>query len=253
MSSMMPAAPTLQGIPAELRDEIYGLVADDPSRKPIILGRKVAQAVKQFLFDGDIREQALSAIVQHPLEMTCQQMRAEFQAGFNVDYARSQTYELVVDNFDFEQFRLFEELQHAKYGDCMRAVKSYSQITRDRKLVWMRKVSFELRLQMDHNVVASVTALANSLVFCSEGKERSTNVPNSYGFLDVNNFTMSFKHRTHLGGIVNPAETMETVKAQEALKTLRTLKKKCSEPMVCKLLNRFTGLLDAHEYLESQH
>lgn len=63
MASMIPAAPTLQGIPAELRTEIYGLVADEPSRKPIVLGRKVAQAAKQFLFDGDIREQALSAIV----------------------------------------------------------------------------------------------------------------------------------------------------------------------------------------------
>ena len=248
----MAATRTLQGIPGELRNEIYGFVADDPTRKPIILGRKVAQAARQYLFDGDIREQALSAIVQHPLEMTCQQIRAEFHTGFRDNYARSQTYEFVVDNFDFEQMKLFEELQYAKHGDPLRAVKSRSQLDRDRRLVWMRDVSFELRFQMDHDVVASVSALANSLELCSQGMERYTNVPNSYGFLNVNNFTVSFKHHTHLGGIVNPAETMTIAQAQKALKSLKELKKKCSEPMVGKLLNRFTGLLDAHAYLESQ-
>lgn len=100
----------------------------------------------------------------------------------------------------------------------LRAVKARSHLDRDRNLVWMKKVSFELRLQMDHNVVASVTALANSLMLCSEGKERYTNVPNSYGFLDADNFTMSFKHRTHLGGIVNTAETITIAQAEEALK-----------------------------------
>ena len=198
MASMSAATPTLQGIPGELRNEIYGLVADDPTRKSIVLGRKVAQAAKQFQFDGDIRDQALSAIVQHSLELTCQQIRAEFQTGFRNNYARSQTYEFVVDNFGFEQLELFEELQHAKHGDPLRAAKSRNQLDRDHNLVWMRDVSFELRFQMGHDVVASVSALANSLEMCSQGREHYTNAPKSYGFLDVNNFTVSFKNHTHL-------------------------------------------------------
>ena len=253
MASKSAATATFQGIPGELRNEIYGLIAGEPSRKPIILGRKIAQAARQFLYDGDIREQALSSIVQHPPEMTCQQIRAEFQTGFRENYARSQTYEFVVDNFDFEQLKLFEELQYAKNGDILRAVKSQSQIMRDRNLVWMRKVSFELRFQMDHDVVASVTALANSLELCSQGMKRYSNIPDSREFLDVNDFNMSFKHRTHLGGTINPAEIMTIVQAKEALKSLRKLKMKCSEPMLQKLLVHFTGMLDSHAYLESQH
>ena len=251
MASMIPAAPTFQGIPTELRTEIYGLVADEPSRKPIILGRKVAQAAKQFLFDGDIREQALSAIVQHPLEMTCRQMRAEFQTGFHVDYARSQTYEFVVDNFDFEQLKLFEELQDAKHGDRLRAVKSQSQIMRDRKLVWMSKISIELRFQMDHNVVASATALTKSLESCRQGRERYC-VYDNHMFFNDNAFTVSLKHCTQLSGITNPAEALTIAQAKEASRVLRKLDGKFKEPMVFKLLVRFTGLVEAYTYRESR-
>jgi hypothetical protein len=126
--------PNLLGIPNELKDDIYKLLADDPDRKPVILGRTVSRTAKQFLFDGDIRMQALFAIVRHTLEMICHQSRAGFQTGFHVDHARSQTYEFVVDSFDFEHLKLSEELQFAKYGDCLRAVKSRSQMQRDIEL-----------------------------------------------------------------------------------------------------------------------
>ena len=70
------AGPTLQGIPPELRNQIYGLVVATPTDNRIILGRKLAQAAKKLEYDGDVREQALSAVVQHPLSMACRQIRA---------------------------------------------------------------------------------------------------------------------------------------------------------------------------------
>ena len=254
MALMGTAQASLQGIPDELKNNIYGLVADDASRKPVILGRKVAQAAKQFLFDGDIRDQALSAIVQHPLEMTCHQIRGEFQAGFSYDYARSQTFEFVVDNFDFEQLKLFEELQYAKYGSRLAAVKSRSQIMRDRRLTWLSGVSFTLRFQMDQNVVASATALAQFMKLCREGRECYSNMPNNYAFSVVHNFDMSFRNRDLLTGVVDHAETMTVAQATQAFEVLRQLRKdgEYQQPMIFNLLVRFTGLVDAHSYHESQ-
>lgn len=179
-------------------------------------------------------------------------MRAEFQIGFHIDYARSQTYEFVVDNFDFEQLRLFEELQDAKHGDRLRAVKSQSQIMRDRKLVWMSKISIELRFQMDHNAVASATALTKSLGSYRQGSERYSSVYDNHMLFNDNEFTVSFKHCTQLSGIINPAEAMTIAQAKEASKVLRKLDGKFKTPMVFKLLVRFTGLLKAYTYRESR-
>jgi hypothetical protein len=254
MASMRAATPSMLGIPSELKNKIYGLVADDPNRKPIILGRKVAQAAKQFLFDGDIRAQALFAIVQHPLEMTCHQTRAEFQTGFHVDFARHRTYEFVVDNFDFEQLELFEELQYTKHGDRFRMVKSRSQMQRDRDLKWMSWVSFELRFQMNHGVVASATNFAKSIMLCSEGKE-FFNVPINFSFLAVDHFAMSFRYRDLLIGARDQAESTTTAQATEAFKILRKWRKdrNCSVPLIFRLLMAFTALLDVHAWHKSQH
>jgi hypothetical protein len=192
--------------------------------------------------------------VQHPLEMTCQQSRAEFQTGFHVDYARSRTYEFVIDNFDFEQLKLFEELQYAKYGDRFRLVKSRSQIQRDRDLKWMSGVSFELRFQMNHDVVASATNFAMSIMLCSEGKEFS-NVPINFSFLAVDRFAMSFRYRDLLIGATDQAESMTTAQATDSFKILRKLRKdrNCSVPLIFRLLMAFIALLDVHAWRESQH
>jgi hypothetical protein len=254
MALMGPATLSLLGIPNELKDEIYGLLADDPTRKPIIMGRTVAQAAKQFLFDGDIREQALFAIVQHPLEMTCHQTRAEFQTGFHVDYARSRIYEFVIDNFDFEQLKLSEGLQDAKHGDRSRAVKSRSQMRRDIELKWLSGVSFELRFEMNQDVVASATTFAKSIMLCSEGKESYYNVPSRYSGLAVSEFAMSFRYRDLLIGNTVQVETMTIAQATQAFQILRKPRKdrNCTEPMIFKLLMAFTALLDGYAYRESQ-
>ena len=245
---------SLQGILSEPRNEIYGLVAADTPQMPTILGRKVAQSARNFEYEGDIRAQALSAIVQHPLSMTTRQVRAEFQSGFNDDSARHQTYEFVVDNFDFEQLKLFEELQHAKHGDRFRLVKSRSQMMRDRALAWLSKVSFTLRLQMDQDVVASVTTLTKSLELCSQGHQPYSNVPYSQEFLDVDDYLMIFKYRDMFSGVVDEAKTMTIAQATEAFEVLRKSREDGVHggPMLYKLLMRFTALLDGHAYLESQ-
>lgn len=195
------------------------------------------------MFNGDIRVQALFAIVQHPLEMTSRQTRAEFQTGFHKGYARPHTYEFVVDNFDFEQLRLFEDLQRAKHGDWFRLVKSRTQIQRDIDLKWLEDVSFALRFQMNHDVVASATTLAESIKL------------SEHSFLDINDCAMSFVYRDLLTGVVDQTKTMTTAQATEAfaiLKKLREDRNSC-EPIIFKLLMSFTGLLDAHSYRESPH
>lgn len=243
MASTTAAVPTLEGIPTELRNNIFGLVADATPRKPIILGRKVAQAANQFMFNGDVRAQALYAVVQHPLEMTSRQTRADFQRGFHKDYARSQTYEFVVDNFDFEQLRLYEELQRAKYGDWFRLVFSRSQIRRNIDLKWLENVSFELRFQMNHDVVASATTLAKSIMSCN------------HSFLGINNYAMHFVYRDLLTGVVDQTKTMTTAQAKEVYEILKKLRKDrdACEPIIFNLLTSFTARLDAHSYRESPH
>ena len=169
MASTGATVPTFQDLPSELRNQIYGLVASTTTEKRTILGRKLAQAAKAFDHDGDVREQALAAVVQHPLSMTCRQIRAEFQSGFHDAYTRSQSqrYDLVINNFDIEQMKLFEELRHAKRTHYQSLAKSARQLYRDAELTWLSKVSIKPRFQMDQDVIASATALRD---FIKSGK-----------------------------------------------------------------------------------
>ena len=244
----------MQGIPPELRNQIYGLVVAIPTDNRIILGRKLAQAAKKLEYDGDVREQALSTVVQHPLSMTCRQIRAEFQSGFQDAYTRSQSqsYEFVVNNFDIEQLKLFEELEHARHVKRLILVKSPTQLSRDLELAWLSKVPFKLRFQMDCNVVASAAALQNFEELCRRGERCYSIVNEENNLVLVEEFTMTFEYCDQLTGVVVESRSMTVSQAEEAFNFLARSTKGTFQWMLYKLYHRFTELLGAYKYRESQ-
>jgi hypothetical protein len=111
MATAAPASPTLQGIPAELRNKIYGYLALTTPRN--VSGHKLLmlrQQLRSIYFRGrsiSLWEQFQLATAVHPLTLTCRQIRTEFSSVLAT--TAGQTYCLIVDNFDSEQFELFYE------------------------------------------------------------------------------------------------------------------------------------------------
>jgi hypothetical protein len=256
MASTGATVPTFRGLPSELRNQIYGLVAASTTEKRTILGHKLAQAAKAFDHDGDVREQALAAAVQHPLSMTCRQIRAEFQSGFHDVYTRSQSQrvDLVINNFDIEQMKVFEELRHAKRTQYHSLAKSPRQLRRDTELAWLSKVTIKPRFQIDQDVVASATALQN-VIKSGKSRRQSYHIVNDRNdFVVLGDYAVIFRYRDLWTSVVNEAKTMTIVQAKKALKLLENSRTRGNrlESMVYQLIGRFTGLLDGHMYSESR-
>lgn len=105
METTKPASPTLQGIPPELRTEIYTYLAISERRD--VSGRQFVKLNResQSSSSGDLWKQFQSAIAPHPLTLTCRQMHTEFNHALAT--TPGQTYNLVVNNLDLEQLTLF--------------------------------------------------------------------------------------------------------------------------------------------------
>lgn len=218
MATTKPAEPTLQGVPAELRLKFYKLVAATPEKR-IILSRKFAQAVKNQECDGSLCKQAFSAIVQHPLSMTCRQIREEFQSEAHDAFSRSQcqSYDFVVNNFDMEQVRLFREFE------CNRRATGASwwvrvDATRDFDVFhWLTNATVKLVFQLDRNVVSSVVVLTDLMSdLCKDdGERRSSDL---LWHAVVNDCTVLSNYRDQWTGIVDKSKTMTLQQAKEANK-----------------------------------
>lgn len=104
VTSTRPAEPTLQGIPAELRNKIFEY--SYPIEKRVIIGWKFLKAhANSQGGNGTLRQQFESAAISNPLSMTCRQMHHDYGA---IDTSTSvPAYELVVSNFDLDQIDLF--------------------------------------------------------------------------------------------------------------------------------------------------
>lgn len=76
-ATQQPVAPhpdaSLLGLPAELRNNIYQMVADDVDEVSII-GRKI------IFGPTDAQDRFWGAIAKHPLSQTCRQLRQEFDS-----------------------------------------------------------------------------------------------------------------------------------------------------------------------------
>jgi hypothetical protein len=103
MADIMPASATLQGIPPELRNKIYDRLLTEPRN---VSGCKLLKLIEQSR-GGYFWKQFQSAIAEHPLTLTCRQMRTEF--GSVLATTPGQTYRFIVDNLDPHQLELFRE------------------------------------------------------------------------------------------------------------------------------------------------
>lgn len=273
MTSTTPAQPTLQGIPGEIRNHIYELVAAATTETRTILGRKLAQAVKRGDHDGDIRKQALSVTLQHPLSMTCRQIRAEF-SRFHDTFVRSKTggFEFVVNNFDVEQMQLFEKFNRARRNAGIILVKAPTLVRRDIELSWLKRVSIKVRFQMDNKIASSAAALDDLMELCRTGKERDMTKEGPLPV--VQDYTLALTYRDFLTGVVDTSKTVTVAQAKEVHQIFSKWQKcryrECNLPrdgsqwrakfcfchedaMLDALLTRFTSLLSAYMYRASQH
>jgi hypothetical protein len=153
----LPPRASLQGLPRELRDQIYEHLAETEER--IVLGWR-------FLQIWEDRDAALalddcfdSAVALHPLSMTCKQMRAEFQ---NIHFTATKArWTLSVDNFNLDQLELFgyyidsgsfiEDITWMSGKACMSSRSVYN-------------VDLALRFQMDENAAGSAAELCGLLL-----------------------------------------------------------------------------------------
>lgn len=138
-SGNAPARASLLGIPPELRNNIYKQVAAIEGR--LVVGKRIAQPRGTRSYSEHLR----SAVVPHPLSMTCHQIQDEF-SGLRVA-ATDLRWVLLVNNFDLLQVNWFSEA----FDETEDGV--------DRSVV--------LRLHMDNNAVKSArdfckTVLANN-------------------------------------------------------------------------------------------
>jgi hypothetical protein len=100
VANVIPASPTLQGIPPELRNKIYGYLATTEPRN--VTGSKFRGIHKDAGSCGNLWKQFSLAIDIHPLTMTC---RSEFSPV--LASTAGQNFRLIVNNLDPEQFDLF--------------------------------------------------------------------------------------------------------------------------------------------------
>ena len=154
METTKPASPTLQGIPLELRTEIYNYVAINEPRK--VSGRQFVKTSIDFRGrnSGDLWKQFQSAIAPHPLTLTCRQMFAEFNQALAT--TPGQTYNLIVNNIDLEQLALFHRFV---------ATHCSSQRVTEMKMQPLPLLFKEvtLYLKLDGNVLQSIEAYVEGL------------------------------------------------------------------------------------------
>jgi hypothetical protein len=147
MATSLPASPTLQGIPRELRDKVYHyLVTTDRT----VFGRIFLKLCKEG--SGSLWRQFQSSVETHPLSMTCRQMGAEAGPVFAEILGLSYTF--VVNNIDMKQLRLYRQFI---YTDC------FSHKVSDSDLPPFRYDDVAILLKFDRNVFESTQTFRNAL------------------------------------------------------------------------------------------
>jgi len=145
MADTKPASPTLQGIPHELRNEIYSYLAITEPRT--ISGGQFTKISQDPRSSSDLWKQFQSAIAPHPLSLTCRQMHAE--VNHILATTAGQTYDLIVENLDWEQLSLFHRFV-AAYCSSHRASNT------DVQPLLFEEVTLSLKL--DGNILQSIQA-----------------------------------------------------------------------------------------------
>lgn len=228
MAPSKPAEPTLQGIPPELRAIIYKYAATNDEKR-IVLGRKLVKEPHNTLdsHNLDIADRFFSAVAQHPLSMTCRQIRAEFLPQFQTLFSQTpgQSYDLIVNNFDLEQLAVGTICKATL--DCMR-------------------VPMTLRCQMDSDIVNSVEAMRQA--FSLSNYDYPTNalpVPRNMNFLVLLNY------RNHWSGDLIKSKTMSRGRARWVKGVVADLRARMDTSdhwKFLRLFQRFEKLLDCRVF-----
>ena len=156
----LPPRASLQGLPRELRDQIYEQLAETEER--IVLGWRFLQVWEHGDVSLSLDDCFDSAVALHPLSMTCKQMPADFQyIHFTATKAR---WTLSVNNFKLDQLELFgyyidsgsfiEDITWMSSKACMSSRPVYN-------------VDLAFRFQMDENAAGSAAELCG-LVLSSD-------------------------------------------------------------------------------------
>ena len=119
--------PTLLGLPAELRNEIYLLVAVESTR-PLLVSRLMQLEAQRALLPPDNRDNVTlvnrlnNAVGLHPLSQTCRQLRDEFQPVFLHNSAPC--HRLIINNFDVAQTEAATPV-HLGSGDALLHIRKF--------------------------------------------------------------------------------------------------------------------------------
>lgn len=239
MATRRHAQASFQGLSGELRNRIYALVAADTPDKHIILGRKLVEASRRKTYGGDIIKQTFSALVQHPLSLTCRQIRAKYRSTLRrVPLTREKlTYDFVINNFDPEQLRAFKKLRS------------------ERKLVYGKSCCLglfhlRLRMQLDHNVVSSALALRKDLY--PSGWDKRYHLPDRLDELLGRDFLMLRIYRDLFSWKKDGAKGL-TIEQARGVSEIFGYPEKCechADPTLSALIVRLNGLLGGRVYEE---
>lgn len=145
-TKMFPRA-SLQGLPRELRDNIYEHLAATDER--IYLGKHFSKLNVSESRPRYIAQYFEPALALHPLSMTCHQMRREFQHLHANSVEAKRVF--VINNFDLDQVQ-----DLSKFLDSLATVLELGGHSyRDPKLI--------LRLQIDNDVARSASELCEHI------------------------------------------------------------------------------------------
>lgn len=205
---MTAPTPTFEGIPAELRNNIYEYVAADTTSRTIS-GWHLLKSSRKKEYDGDLEKQLLSASIMHPLSLTCHTTYTEFPLILKTTTPPADEpilyLEFVVNNIDFKQLELFQ-----------RYVKEHCTSSDKKTPAQRKKITLQFLVNSDFVRVAQ-RLIENRAMWYEF---------NRLGFA-CSNFSVLFKHGKYASASVAHENTMTVAQVVKANELLARVKQSC--------------------------